>query len=67
MTWSTKAEKDTEVNMVTKEYFEAATMLMDDEIRERLHFEMAPCTDDEFLEAYLKAHFEKYGEEFVVN
>lgn len=46
--------------------FNAAVALMDDEIRERLHREMAPCTDQEFFDAYLEAHFEKYGEEFRV-
>lgn len=47
-------------------YYEAAVNLMDDEIREELHNEMAPCTDLEFLEAYMKRHEEKYGEEFVI-
>lgn len=28
---------------------------MDDEIRERLHFELAPCAPEEFLSAYLDA------------
>ena len=46
--------------------FNAAVALMDDEIRERLHREMAPCTDQEFFDAYLEAHFEMYGEEFRV-
>lgn len=40
--------------------------MMDDEIREELHLEMAPCTELEFLEAYEKRHLEKYGEEFTV-
>lgn len=47
-------------------YYEAAVNLMDDEIREELHNEMAPCTDLEFLEAYMKRHEEKYGEEFEI-
>lgn len=34
--------------------FESIVMLMDDEIRERVHAEMAPCTDEEFLERYLE-------------
>ncbi len=46
--------------------FDAATMLMDDELREKLHNEMAPCTDQEFMDAYAAAHEEKYGEEFQV-
>lgn len=46
--------------------FEAAVMMMDDEIRESIHNEMAPCTDQEFMSAYVEAHFEKYGEEFTI-
>lgn len=45
--------------------FGAAVELMDDEIREGLHNKMAPCTDQEFLDAYVQAHSAKYdGEEF---
>lgn len=47
--------------------FDAAVNLMDDEIREELHNKMAPCTDQEFLDAYVEAHAAKYdGEEFQV-
>lgn len=44
--------------------YDAAVNLMDDEIREELHREMAPCTDEEFLEAYIEAHKEKFGKDF---
>ena len=48
--------------------FDAAVNLMDDEIREDLHNKMAPCTDQEFIDAYAKAHADKYdGEDFEVN
>jgi hypothetical protein len=47
--------------------FDAAVNLMDDEIREELHMKLAPCTDQEFLTAYEKAHYQKYQEEFEVN
>lgn len=47
--------------------YEAAVMLMDDEIRESLHFELAPCTEQEFFTAYEKAHAEKYGEEWELS
>ena len=46
--------------------FEAAVMLMDDEIREELNSELAPCSEQEFIDAYVKAHDEKYGEEFEI-
>lgn len=41
--------------------FEAAVELMDDELRERIHDELAPCTEQEFFEAYETAHAAKYG------
>jgi hypothetical protein len=48
--------------------FDAAVNLMDDEIRERLHSELAPCSNQEFMDAYVVAHAEKFdGEEFAVN
>ncbi len=47
-----------------RRYFEACTVLMDDDIRERLHLDLAPCTDGDFLAAYASAHLDKYGEEF---
>ena len=46
--------------------FEAAVSLMDDEIREDLNRELAPCCEQEFFSAYEKAHAEKYGEEFQI-
>lgn len=52
--------------MIDIKYFEIAVQLMDDEIREELHSELAPCTDEEFLRAYEARHLEKYGEEFTI-
>ena len=46
--------------------FEAAVNLIDGEIREALHAELAPCTEQEFFDAYCKAHEEKYGEKFSI-
>ena len=45
--------------------FETAVNFMDEEIREKLHMELAPCAEQEFLTAYKKAHKEKYGEEWL--
>jgi hypothetical protein len=28
--------------------------MMDDDIREKVHFELAPCTEEEFLNRYLE-------------
>ena len=38
--------------------------LMDDEIREALHYEIAPCSDLFFVERYLEKHEKKYGAKF---
>lgn len=45
---------------------DAAVMLMDDEIREAIHSDIAPCTEQEFVDEYCKRHLEKYGEDFFV-
>lgn len=47
--------------------FDAAVQLMDDEIREEIHQKLAPCTKQEFVDAYVQRHREKFGEEFTVN
>lgn len=47
--------------------FGAATILMDDEIRSRLHDKLAPCEPQEFFSAYETAHMEKYGEEWELS
>ncbi len=35
---------------------------MDDEIREDLHAEMTPCSEQDFFMAYEKGHESRYGE-----
>lgn len=47
--------------------YDAAVQLMDDEIREELHAELAPCTEQEFFTAYEAAHAEKFGEEWELS
>lgn len=46
--------------------FDACVSLMDDDIREQVHAELAPCAEQEFLDAYCELHAEKYGEQFQV-
>lgn len=41
--------------------FEFAVALMDDEIREEVHRDLAPCTDEEFLTEYAIRHQKKYN------
>jgi len=40
---------------------------MDNEIREELHQKLAPCTDQEFIDAYIRWHKDRFDEEFTVN
>lgn len=47
--------------------YDAAVQLMDDEIREELHAELSPCTEQEFFSAYEAAHAEKFGEEWELS
>lgn len=46
--------------------FDVMVNMMDDEIREKLHNKLAPCTDQEFVDAYVEAHEAKYGEQFEI-
>ena len=43
--------------------FDVVVSMMDDEIREAVHWDLAPCTDQMFFDEYVKRHAEKYGEE----
>ena len=45
--------------------FEAAVMMMDDEIREQLHGTGIE-DEQEFYNAYCEKHYEKYNEEFKI-
>ena len=57
---------DEAMEIVARGQYDAAVGLMDDDLRERLHAELAPCSDAAFLTAYMAAHLEVYGEPFVV-
>ncbi len=46
--------------------YDAAVALMDDEIREAVHADLAPCSELEFLEEYIRRHEAKYGEPFSI-
>lgn len=46
--------------------YDFAVEMMDDEIREELHIQLAPCTDQEFYTAYEQAHEIKYGAPFEI-
>lgn len=39
---------------VTNSVMDAIAVLMDDEKREKVHYEFAPCSNEKFLEEYVK-------------
>lgn len=47
--------------------FDSAVNLMDDDIREQLNDELAPCTNQVFFDAYVKAHAEKFSERWILD
>lgn len=47
--------------------FKALAILMDDEIREAVHYDLAPCTDEDFLAEYQRRHTAKYGQPLTTN
>ena len=47
--------------------FNAAVQFMDDGIREKLHSEMAPCSEQEFFTAYEEAHKKKFNEDWFLS
>ena len=51
---------------ITLETWAFVVEFMDDELREQVHSELAPCTEEEFLDRYCELHFEKYGEKFTI-
>lgn len=56
----------TKITYKGREYdMAAARNLMDDELCERIHGTVD--TEQEFFDAYVEAHAEKFGEEFVIN
>ena len=44
--------------------FEVAVSMMDDAIRESVHGDLAPCTNQEFFDEYAKRHEVQFGEEW---
>ena len=62
----TETDGKGEITMIDMKYYEVAVMMMDDELREEVHRDLAPCTDEEFLREYEKRHLEKFGEEFQI-
>ena len=51
--------------IISDDGYEEAVDMMDDDLREELHCEIAPCTDLTFLKAYMARHYERYGVRFM--
>jgi hypothetical protein len=47
--------------------YDAAVNLMDDDLREEVHSEIAPCSEADFFRAYCERHRQMHGEEFEPN
>ena len=47
-------------------WYVTALELMDDDLREELHEKNAPCTPQEFFDAYTYAHQYKFNETWVL-
>lgn len=47
--------------------FDVAASLMDDEVREAVHAEMAPCSNQEFFDAYCISHRELFGDNWCLD
>lgn len=45
--------------------YEDAVFYMDDDLREEIHDELAPCNDQAFFDAYCERHEKKFGEVFA--
>lgn len=45
--------------------WDAIVNYMDRDVAEKLHLKLAPCSNQEFFDAYCKAHEKKFGETFV--
>ena len=52
--------------IITAGLYKQAVNLMDDDIREALHFKMSPCSDTDFLAAYMLEHYKKYDTDFTI-
>lgn len=42
------------INEITNEVMNVIATYMNDEVREDLHFDLAPCKNEEFIKAYIE-------------
>lgn len=58
---------DEAADMLDRFQWDLIESYMDAEIAEQLNTELAPCSDMEFLAAYMKAHAAKFDSDFEIN
>jgi hypothetical protein len=63
--FSRQVERVTTDNRGSDTDYNDAVERMDDEVREQVHADFAPCSHQEFFNRYCVRHFEKFGEDFV--
>ena len=47
--------------------WDAVVNMMDDDLRRELDNDLCPCTAQEFFDAYVKLHLERFGEEWELS
>lgn len=47
--------------------YDVAVQMMDDDLREEIHADLAPCTEQEFFDEYTRRHEEKFGEDWELS
>lgn len=46
--------------------FGSCVAMMDNELREEVHNEISPCSEQEFINVYAEKHFQKYDVNFEI-
>ena len=65
--WDTWSRYDDTIREILENgNYASAVELMDDEIREAIHRDIAPCSEYIFLLEYMFRHFRKYRKEFTI-
>lgn len=65
-TWVT-VEEELEYHDSLETRLEAAAEIMDDDLREQVHSELAPCRAEQFLVRYCELHERKFGVAFAMD
>lgn len=73
LAWEWDLPKETLLDMVEEVSEDVAEFLvnwdvtvnmMDEDLREEVHADLAPCSKESFMKEYLRRHYRKFGEDF---